>query len=98
MAVYAVKALTAPDLPHNDGFTRPIKVHAPEGTLVNPARPAAVGSRQWTQQVVADVVLKASAQLAPAMSAAACHTSFPVFRAAGLDDRPAGRCAGATSS
>lgn len=88
MAIYAVKALTAPDLPQNDGFTRPIKVVAPPGTLVNPARPAAVGSRQWTQQVVADVVLKALSELAPAHSAAGCHTSFPVFRAAGLDDRP----------
>lgn len=90
MAVYAVKALTAPDLPQNDGFVRPIKVKAPSGTLLNPTRPAAVGSRQWTQQVVADVVLKALSEVTSANSAAGCHTSFPVFRAAGLDDRPGG--------
>lgn len=95
MAVYAVKALTAPDLPQNDGFTRPITVVAPPGCLVNPERPAAVGSRQWTQQVVADVVLKALSELAPDHSAAGCHTSFPVFRAAGIDDRPGAARAGA---
>ncbi len=87
MATYAVKAITCPDLPQNDGFVRPIQVEAPVGTIVNPARAGAVGSRQWTQQAVADVVLKALAKLAPARSAASCHSSFPVFRAAGVDDR-----------
>ena len=50
MATYAVKAITSPDLPQNDGFVRPIQVEAPLGTIVNPARPAAVGSRQWTHR------------------------------------------------
>jgi N-methylhydantoinase B len=35
----AIKALTTPDLPANEGCFRPIKVIAPEGSIYNPTRP-----------------------------------------------------------
>lgn len=38
----AIKCLTNPDLPGNEGCYRPIKVYAPKGTCVNPLPPAAV--------------------------------------------------------
>jgi N-methylhydantoinase B len=87
LTTYAVKCLTAPDTPLNDGFNRPIRVHAPLGSLLNPRRPAAVGSRHFAQQAVADVLLKALAPLLPERSAAGCQISFPTFRAGGIDDR-----------
>ncbi len=36
--------VTTPDIPHNEGVYRPIKVYAPEGTVVNPRFPAPVAS------------------------------------------------------
>lgn len=41
----AVKAIVNPDVVTNVGFTRPITIVAPEGSLVNPRHPAAVGGR-----------------------------------------------------
>ncbi len=36
--------VTTPDIPHNEGVYRPIKITAPEGTIVNPLFPAPVAS------------------------------------------------------
>jgi N-methylhydantoinase B len=36
--------VTTPDIPHNEGVYRPIKIEAPEGTIVNPLFPAPVAS------------------------------------------------------
>ncbi|MBL8333662.1 MAG: hydantoinase B/oxoprolinase family protein [Rubrivivax sp.] len=43
--IYPFKCLLSPDIPNNDGFTRLFTVIAPEGTIVNARRPAAVGAR-----------------------------------------------------
>ncbi|MEE8556125.1 MAG: hydantoinase B/oxoprolinase family protein, partial [bacterium] len=45
MCAYAIKCVAAPEVPNNEGALRPIRVTAPEGCLVNPTYPAAVGSR-----------------------------------------------------
>jgi N-methylhydantoinase B len=45
MSVYPFKCLLDPETPINEGSFRPFAVSAPEGTLVNPRRPAAVWSR-----------------------------------------------------
>ena len=52
MTVYAIKCLLLPDLPNNDGLFRPIRVCAPEGTLLNPTSPAPVGGRSCTGHYV----------------------------------------------
>jgi N-methylhydantoinase B len=88
MSLYAVRCVVAPDIAQNDGCARPVKVIVPQGSLLNPVRPAAVGIRHYTQQAVADAVLKALVDVAPDRSAAGCHISFPSFRAGGSDDRP----------
>ena len=50
----------------NEGCFRPIEVRAPEGTLLDPRRPAAVsGGNVETSTRNADVVLQALAQAAP---------------------------------
>ncbi len=36
--------VTTPDIPHNEGVYRPIKISAPEGSIVNPLFPAPVAS------------------------------------------------------
>jgi len=36
--------VTTPDIPHNEGVYRPIKINAPEGSIVNPLFPAPVAS------------------------------------------------------
>lgn len=41
----AVKSIVGPDVLTNVGFARPITIIAPDGTLVNPRYPAAVGGR-----------------------------------------------------
>ena len=41
----AVKSIVNPDVGTNVGFTRAIKIIAPEGTLIHPRHPAAVGGR-----------------------------------------------------
>jgi N-methylhydantoinase B len=44
-ASFAMKALVAPDVPHNAGSFQPVTVTAPEGSILNCVRPAAVASR-----------------------------------------------------
>lgn len=48
MTAYAFKCALLPDLPNNEGIFRCIGVTAPEGSLVNPRYPAAVGGRMAT--------------------------------------------------
>lgn len=88
MALYAIRCLTGGEHLHNGGCTRPIEIFVPEGTLLNPRRPAAVGNRHYSQQAVAEVVLKALADVAPRRASAGCHISFPSMRAGGFDRRP----------
>src|ERR1700729_666125 len=63
---YALRAVTDPTIPMNDGCFRPVDVYAPEGCLLNPRRPAAVsGGNVETSMRNADVVLQALALAAP---------------------------------
>jgi N-methylhydantoinase B len=63
---YALRAVTDPAIPMNEGCFRPIEVHVPAGTLLNPRRPAPVsGGNVETSTRNADVVLGALAQAAP---------------------------------
>jgi len=66
-AVYfAVRCATDPDVPPNQGCYEPISVSAPEGSVLNPAPPAAVvGGNVETSQRVVDVVFAALADAAP---------------------------------
>ena len=56
---YSVKALLDPDLLPNAGLFDAVKIHAPEGTIVNPRPPAAVGARSITCQKVAGAIFGA---------------------------------------
>lgn len=65
MTSYAIKCLLLPDLPNNDGLFRPIRVTAPEGTIVNPTQPAPVGGRACTGHYVPVVIFGAMQSVLP---------------------------------
>jgi len=63
---YVLRALTDPTIPMNEGIFAPIEVQVPEGTLLNPRRPAPVsGGNVETSMRNADLVLAAFARIAP---------------------------------
>ena len=62
---YCVKALLDPGLLPNSGAFEAIRIHAPEGTIVNPRFPAPVGARSITCQKVAGAVFGAFRGLLP---------------------------------
>jgi len=65
-ALSAIKsALTSPDIPFNEGLKKPVKIHAPKGSLVNPSYPAPVRARMEAGYRCFNAVLKALAQVAP---------------------------------
>jgi N-methylhydantoinase B len=63
---FVVRCLTAPDVPASGGAFAPVTVLAPEGSLVNARRPAAVaaGNVETSSRIV-DVVLAALGQALP---------------------------------
>ena len=62
---YAVKAIVDPTIPPNSGLARPLRVTAPEGTVVNCVHPAAVNGRLSLCQRVVDLIFGALAQAVP---------------------------------
>jgi len=63
-AVYALRAVVAPDLPANDGLRRALTLRTTPGTIVDARAPAAVaaGNVETSQRIV-DVLLACFAQL-----------------------------------
>jgi N-methylhydantoinase B len=58
-AYYAVRALTDPSIPTNGGCFRPVSLHLPEGSLVNPVEPAPVNSRTATLKRITTCIIGA---------------------------------------
>ncbi|WP_246308187.1 hydantoinase B/oxoprolinase family protein [Halorarum salinum] len=85
---YAVRCVTDPEIPPNHGCYRPIEIHAPEGTIVNPDPPAAVvGGNLETSQRVTDAVLGALAGADPEAVVAACQGTMNNVTFGGTDPR-----------
>lgn len=57
-------------VPQNNGITRPVSVHAPEGTIANPRFPAPTIARFCPGNRVADLTLKALAEVVPEQTCA----------------------------
>lgn len=64
-AYFAVRALTDPSIPTNAGCFRPVTLHLPTGTLVNPQEPAPVGSRTATIKRITGCILGAFKDVMP---------------------------------
>jgi len=77
---FAIKCLTDPYIPQNEGCIRPIKVVAPEGSFFNPRFPTAVGGRAIVNQRLFEVVMGALSQAIPEkVITAASHWANPNF-------------------
>lgn len=61
----AVKSMFAPDIPNNDGCARPIKLSAPEGSVVNCKFPAAVAARMGVGHFMTEVMYRALSDVVP---------------------------------
>ena len=64
-ACYAIRALTDSDIPGNGGCFRPISLHLPEGSLVNPTPPAPVNARTATIKRITGCMIGAFAEVLP---------------------------------
>ena len=64
-AYFAVHAMTDPDIPTNGGCFRPISLHLPEGSLVNPREPAPVNARTSTIKRISGCIVGALSQAVP---------------------------------
>jgi N-methylhydantoinase B len=61
----AIKSIFDPDLPNNDGAAAPIKLIAPEGTVVNCRFPAAVAARMQIGHFMTEIIYRALADALP---------------------------------
>lgn len=84
MTAYALKCALLPNLPNNEGVLRPIKVIAPEGSLLNPRPPASCGGRSATGHYVPAVIFGALHQAIPEKVMAAPGSPLWIFTLAGL--------------
>lgn len=69
-SVYALKCALDPTAPNNDGSLRPIRILAPEGSLLNPRRPAPVWGRHLSGHYLPFVIYRTLSQVIPEKIAA----------------------------
>jgi N-methylhydantoinase B/oxoprolinase/acetone carboxylase alpha subunit len=92
--LYAFRCLVRDDILYNSGISRPLRVLAPEGYIVNAVRPAAVaGGNVETSQRITDVVLGALAQALPDVIPAASQGTMNNVTLGGVDPRTGKRFA-----
>jgi len=89
-ACFAIRALTDPSIPTNGGCFRPITLHLPKGSLVNPEEPAPVNARTSTIKRITGTIIAA---LAPALpekipAASAGEMLMVAFGGRGTDKKP----------
>jgi N-methylhydantoinase B len=77
----AVKCVFDSDIPNFEGFIRPIKTVAPEGTIINPRPPAACAARALMGWRMLDALFGALAKIVPDRVPAAGEggVTFPVI-------------------
>jgi N-methylhydantoinase B len=84
---YVLKAMLDPDMPNNEGLLRPVRISAPEGSIVNAVFPAAVAGRTQTSQRVIDVLIGALAQALPERAVGAANGATVTAAFYGVDPR-----------
>jgi N-methylhydantoinase B len=83
----AVRGVTGRDIPNAEGYMRPIRVNAPEGTIVNPVLPAACGARGVVGYRLYDAMMGALAQVVPEKVIAPGEGGPSLFSIGGYVDR-----------
>ena len=85
---YVFRCLLDEHVPATSGLMRPIRVIAPEGTIVNARPPAAVaGGNVETSQRIVDTLLRALARAVPARIPAASQGTMNNLTLGGFDPR-----------
>ena len=64
-SIFALKCLTAPYLPNNEGSFRPFKIFAPQGCILNALHPAPVAARHTIGQLLPSTIFGALANVIP---------------------------------
>jgi N-methylhydantoinase B/oxoprolinase/acetone carboxylase alpha subunit len=86
--LYCFRCLIEEDVLYNAGIARPVRVIAPEGTIVNARRPSAVaGGNVETSQRITDVILGALAGALPERIPAASQGTMNNVTMGGIDPR-----------
>ena len=62
---YGVKVIVSPDVPNNDGTFRPLRITAPEGSILNAKRPMPVAARHVIGHFLPHVLAGALGQAVP---------------------------------
>lgn len=76
-----------PDIPYNSGLVRPLGLHAPRGSLVNPESGAAIGVRSATMFRVLDNLTGCLTQALPTIMPAASAGATAIVVVSTLDPR-----------
>ena len=89
-ASFAAKAALAPDVPHNEGSFRPVRVVAPPGSILNCLEPAPVGSRHLIGHLLPGVIFGALAPTLPGrlIATGSDATWLTIWRGADRQGRP----------
>jgi N-methylhydantoinase B len=61
----AMKSMFGPDIPNNDGCATPIRLKAPEGSVVNCKFPAAVAARLVIGHFLTEIIYRAMSEVLP---------------------------------
>jgi N-methylhydantoinase B len=80
---YALKAAICPDVPNNEGSFRPVRIHAPAGSILNCCRPAPVAARHIVGHFAPECVLGALADILPERALAEGANTIWNIQAAG---------------
>ena len=76
---YPIKCVFSPEVPNNEGSFRPIHVWAPEGSLLNAQKPAPLGARNVTGNLLYAPVMRALSQAVPDKVQADCGAAVWVM-------------------
>jgi N-methylhydantoinase B len=88
---YTMRCLTNPFIPTNQGCQRPIKVIAPEGTLVNCTMPNGCFQRMVTDHILVDLIMGALSQAIPTkVMADSCGCLYDFCSAVNMETHPRG--------
>ena len=73
--IFPIKAILDPNVPNNAGCLRPIKIFAPEGSILNARSPAATFGRSMIGHFVGEIVTRAMCTLFPEQGIASCGST-----------------------
>jgi N-methylhydantoinase B len=82
-AYCAIRCVTSPDIPNCEGYMRPIRFVAPQGSILNPVLPAACGARGVMGYRVFDAIMGALALVVPQRVVAAGEGGPTLFSVGG---------------